>query len=206
MNDNYEKAMSSVVLADFENLIGDQMNIIKAVNKYNELLRASQKIKFNYTEDEYGRSAKKLHDEYRKTHGKEMINFAYPGDAGFDLPIILSEDEQRNGHGWIWPGERVMLQTGLRFEYPDGYHGRIVHRSSCEKTYRLRVIEGTIDAYRGPILIQVANQNTCQVEITNGMKLAQMIILPNCGFGIEYADKLSDTVRGAKGFGSSTGK
>ena len=129
--------------------------------------------------------------------------YAYPGDAGFDLSIVLSKEDSKNGSQIIWPNERGLLHTGMIFEFPIGYHGRIIHRSSCEKNYRLRVIEGTIDAYRGEVLVQVANQNSCQVVVKHGNKLAQMIILPNSGFGIEYSEILQPTKRGSNGFGSS---
>ncbi len=178
--------------------------LIEMTNKYNALLRSSKEIKYTYTKDEFGAAAQKLHQEYQEKHGKPMISYAYDGDAGFDLPIVLSDEDRNRGHSWVWPGERAMLHTGMMFEFPEGYHGKIVHRSSCEKNYRLRVIEGTIDKYRGQILIQVANGNSCQVEVTHGIKLAQMIILPNCGFQIKKVNTLSDSQRGSNGFGSSS--
>lgn len=173
-------------------LIADKRDELKKLKYYND-----NKIRFTYSNDEYGELAKELHQEIG------VPKYAYPGDAGFDLPIVLSREDMKNGSQIIWPHERSILYTGMIFEFPIGYHGRIIHRSSCEKNYRLRVIEGTIDDYRGQVLIQVANQNSCQVVVRHGNRLAQMVILPNSGFDIEYSEELRPSKRSARGFGSS---
>ena len=103
----------------------------------------------------------------------------------------------------IWPGERVILHTGVVMEFPVGYWGRIIHRSSTERRSRLRIIEGVIDDYRGEILIQVHNGNSCHASVEHGHKLAQLIIHKTANFECEPADELRPSVRGAKGFGSS---
>ena len=173
-------------------LITDKKEELKKLEYFN-----NNKIHFTYSNDEYGELAKKLHEEIG------IPKYAYPGDAGFDLPIVLSKEDLQNGSQIIWPHERSILYTGMIFEFPIGYHGRIIHRSSCEKNYRLRVIEGTIDDYRGQVLIQVANQNSCQVVVKHGNRLAQMVILPNAGFDIKYSDTLRPSKRSSRGFGSS---
>ncbi len=173
-------------------LIADKRDELKKLKYFND-----NKIRFTYSNDEYGELAKELHKEIG------IPKYAYPGDAGFDLPIVLSREDIKNGSQIIWPHERSILYTGMIFEFPVGYHGRIIHRSSCEKNYRLRVIEGTIDDYRGQVLIQVANQNSCQVVVRHGNRLAQMIILPNAGFEIEQALELRQSKRSSRGFGSS---
>lgn len=203
-----EKLLSSTSYDDFfslsEGIKSSDLSVqdsLLIADKRDELKKKKffedNKILFTYTKDEYGESAKELHKEIG------VPRYAYPGDAGFDLSVVLSKEDSKNDSQIIWPNERGLLHTGMIFEFPDGYHGRIIHRSSCEKNYRLRVIEGTIDQYRGEVLVQVANQNSCQVTIKHGNKLAQMIILPNAGFGIEYSDVLKPTKRGSNGFGSS---
>jgi hypothetical protein len=114
------------------------------INKlYNTLERQAKKIRYTFTDDEYGKAARALH---MKTHG---LKFAYHGDAGIDIPIVLSKEDQARGHKKIWPNERDILHTGIVIEFPEGYHGRVIHRSSSERHYRLRIIEGIIDDYRG---------------------------------------------------------
>ena len=152
-------------------------------------------IRYTYTDDEYGKAARKLHAQ------KGVLGRSYPGDAGVDLPTVLHPDE--GDELQIWPGERVILHTGVIMEFPVGYWGRIIHRSSTERRSRLRVIEGVIDDYRGEILIQVHNGNSCHASVGHGHKLAQLIIHKTASFECEPADELRPSVRGARGFGSS---
>jgi dUTP pyrophosphatase len=155
-------------------------------------------VYFTYTDDEYGEMAK----EWHKTNGIPF--YVYEGDAGFDLPIMLSKEDQKHGSKIVWPGERELLHTGLRLQLPPGKYGRITHRSSTEKRYRLRIIEGIIDnAFRGAIFIQVHNMNDCKIDIYHGHRYAQLIICNIHKHKIEYKDKLSDTNRGQSGFGST---
>lgn len=172
--------------------VSDIINLIKLCD--NDI---SGKIKFTFTDNEYGEMAKNF---YQKNGS---INRAYAGDAGIDLPVMLSKDEQIHGSKKVWPNEREMLHTGIIMEFPTGYYGRIIHRSSTEKIHRLRVIEGVIDDYRGEILVQVHNQNTACVDVYHGSRIAQLILSKTCPFLIEYADKLRESDRGANGFGSS---
>lgn len=158
----------------------------------------NNRIRYRYTDDEYGVAARRLHQEFGK------LNRAYVGDAGIDLPIVLSEEQRKIGGGNdIWPGEREVLHTGIQMEFPVGYYARIVHRSSTEKKHRLRVIEGIIDDYRGEVLVQVHNPNTCQVKVHHGDRLGQLILSKTRPFEIEYSNDLRPSERGLNGFGSS---
>ena len=165
-------------------------NRIKALEDF---IKQNHVTYFSYTDDEYGRLAQKLHSE---TGG---LRYAYDGDAGFDLPAIVPD-----GVLTIWPNEREMLHTGIIIEMPFGYYSRITHRSSTEKRYRLRIVEGTIDnAYRGELLVQVHNPNSAQLQVKHGHKYAQLIVCKTASFPLEYKEKLTPTVRGGNGFGSS---
>lgn len=127
------------------------------------------------------------------------------GDAGADLYVVLSEEDRKDGLT-IFPGERKLLDTGLRIELPDGVYARITHRSSTEKRHRLRVVEGTIDqGYRGKLFAQVSNDNTFPVTIKHGDRIAQLILLPLIQANFIEVDELADSDRGEGGFGS-TGK
>jgi dUTP pyrophosphatase len=133
-----------------------------------------------------------------------LPKFAYSGDAGADLSVWLPEPERKEGKT-IYPGERKMLETGICVRLPDGYWGSIQHRSSTERRYRLRIVQGTIDSqYLGPLLTQVANENTFPITVHHGDRLAQLILhklsQPST---IEEVDDLGVSDRGAKGFGSS---
>lgn len=179
---------------DSHSLTGYIPDIVRLTLKEDDTER---RIRFTYTDDWFGEQARKLHEE------QGIPRFSYKGDAGFDLPVILEPPEIKLGYKRIWPGTRSMLHTGIILEFPKGYWGRIVHRSSTESQRQLRVIEGIIDDYRGEVLVQVHNMNTCAVDVFNSCKYAQMIIARTANFSIEYADELRPSDRGANGFGSS---
>ena len=153
---------------------------------------ADTSVDIQYTEDEYGRASKEL----------GLIKHAYEGDAGIDLPVVLLESERKLGLT-IWPGDRIILHTGMRLAFPEGYWGRIIHRSSTEKLHRLRVIEGVIDQYRGELLVQVHNMNTFPIIVQHGQRLGQLILLKTASFKCREVSELPPSQRGTRGFGSS---
>lgn len=149
-------------------------------------------LQIEYTNDEYGVESQKL----------GLIKYAYEGDAGIDLPVVLLRSDYAHGLT-VYPGDRIILHTGMKIAFPQGYWGRIIHRSSTERRHRLRVIEGVIDEYRGEILVQVHNGNTFPIVIQHGQKLAQLILAKICWSVPRIVEKLPPSSRGANGFGSS---
>lgn len=150
-------------------------------------------IKIKYTDDQFGKASKKL----------GLPKYVYFGeDAGFDIPVVLDEDSRKHGLT-IYPGDRILLHSGMMMEFPVGYWARIIHRSSTERRYRLRVIEGVIDDYRGEIITQVHNMNTFPIVVEHGQKIAQMILCNVCPFEIVEANELRPSKRSGNGFGSS---
>lgn len=153
---------------------------------------ARKRVLMKYAPDVYGDEAKKLDPPRR----------AYQDDAGIDLPTILLPADQKHGLT-IYPGDRVRLHTGICVAFPDGYWGRIVHRSSTESRHRLRVVEGVIDQYRDQLLVQVHNTNSFPIIVQHGQRLAQLIVIDLVGFECEFVDELPPSSRGQRGFGSS---
>lgn len=132
-----------------------------------------------------------------------LPKYAYASDAGVDLVTILPEEERKHGRV-VYPNERSLLPTGIQIEMPDEFWGSIQHRSSTEKRFRLRVIQGTIDpSYRGPIFVHVHNPNSFPITIHHGDRMAQLIFIERTYMKFVMVDKLSESERGAKGFGSS---
>lgn len=132
-----------------------------------------------------------------------LPKYAFKGDAGFDLRVILPESDREHGTT-IFPGERKLLDAGIQISLPDDHWGRITHRSSTERRLRLRVVEGTIDSgYTGPIYVQVSNDNTFPIKVQHGDRIAQMIVCPVIQVGIVETNQLPSTDRGSKGFGST---
>ncbi len=156
--------------------------------------KAAEKIRIQYTDDYFGRAAKLL----------GLPRYTYFGeDAGFDLPVVLPEEDKEHGLT-IFPHERIMLRTGMILEFPKECWGRIIHRSSSERRFRLRVIEGVIDAYRNELIAQVHNMNSFPIVIRHGQKIVQLILSKVVCYEIEEATTpLRPSMRGMKGFGSS---
>ncbi len=122
--------------------------------------------------------------------------------AGYDLFATI--DENRT----IAPGETAMIGTGLAAAIPSGYFGGIFARSglSCKQGLRPANCVGVVDAdYRGEITVALHNDSSEVRTIEPGQKIAQLVVLPYLELDFVQVSDLSDTQRGAGGFGS-TGK
>lgn len=122
--------------------------------------------------------------------------------AGYDLFADIKEDVV------IKPHETFLVPTGLAMEIPEGYWGGIFARSGLASKEGLRPANcvGVVDAdYRGEVKVALHNDSEVARTIVVGQKVAQMVIVPFLSVEFDLVDELSDTVRGAGGFGS-TGK
>ena len=122
--------------------------------------------------------------------------------AGIDLYACLERSII------VEPGESVLIPTGIACEFPKGYFGGIVPRSSVGIKRHLMLSNnfGVCDEdYRGEILMGFTNVGRNYQVIEHGERLAQMILLPYVIYNIVETDTLNDTERGEGGFGS-TGK
>lgn len=139
---------------------------------------------------------KKLRNEaVVPTYGSEF-------SAGADLYACETEDIT------IAPGETRLIHTGLSFEIPEGFGGFIYARSSLGTKRGLAPANkvGVIDAdYRGEVMVSLHNHSTEAQTVSPGERVAQLVIAPFLKAEFTVAEELSDTVRGAGGFGS-TGK
>lgn len=133
--------------------------------------------------------------------GLEAPSYAHPGDAGADL---------RSREGVVLaPGERKLVATGVSIALPDGFVALIHPRSGLATKHGLTIVNapGTVDAgYRGEISVTLLNTDSSNtIELRRGDRIAQMVIQR-----VEYAqfvpvNELSESVRGAGGFGSTGG-
>ena len=108
----------------------------------------------------------------------------------------------------IGPGETVWIPTGLALEVPKGCAGLVYARSSMGAKRGLAPANkvGVIDSdYRGEIRVVLLNHGKQAQTIEHGERVAQFLITPVLTPAYEEAQELSDTSRGAGGFGS-TGK
>lgn len=122
--------------------------------------------------------------------------------AGMDLRAVLDEPLK------LQPLQRVLIPTGLFIELEQGYEAQIRPRSGLAFKHGITVLNspGTIDAdYRGEIKVLLINLGQEAVVIQSGERIAQMIVAKHERVVWVEAQELSDTSRGAGGYGS-TGK
>lgn len=120
--------------------------------------------------------------------------------SGMDVRASLSETVV------IEPRARAMLSTGLSMEIPPGYEIQVRPRSGLAAKQGVTVLNtpGTIDAdYRGEVKIIVINLGDHPVEIKDQDRIAQIVLCPVVQAEIELVEALSQTDRGAGGFGST---
>ncbi len=123
--------------------------------------------------------------------------------AGMDLRAYLPE-----GAIVIKPLQRVLVPTGLFMEIPEGYEGQVRPRSGLAIKNGITVLNtpGTIDAdYRGEVKIILINLSDTDFTISSGDRIAQIIFAKCEQMEVVNVETLSETERGAGGFGH-TGK
>lgn len=122
--------------------------------------------------------------------------------AGADLYACLEAEAT------VLPGKTVFIPTGIALEVPKGCAGLIYARSSLGTKRGLAPANkvGVIDSdYRGQVMVALHNHGGEAQTILPGERIAQLLITPVYTPGFVEAEELSDTSRGAGGFGS-TGK
>ena len=120
--------------------------------------------------------------------------------AGMDLRANLEEPIL------LKPFQRLVVKTGLFISLQQGYEAQIRPRSGLALKKGITVLNspGTIDAdYRGEIGVILINLSDSDFEINTGDRIAQMIIAKHETIEWEAVDKLDESVRGDKGFGST---
>lgn len=123
--------------------------------------------------------------------------------AGMDLRAYLPD-----GPITLLPLQRAMIPTGLYIEIPEGYEGQVRPRSGLAIKFGITVLNtpGTIDAdYRGELKQILINLSDQPFVINNGDRVAQIVFARCEQAEIVEVENLSETERGAGGFGH-TGK
>ena len=135
---------------------------------------------------------KKLNtDATEPTRGSEYA-------AGLDL--YSAEDT------YVAEGCVVKVHTGIAVEIPPGYFGAIYARSGLATKQGLRPANavGVVDAdYRGEIIVALYNDSNIIREIHEGDRIAQLVIQPCMQVVLQEVEELTETPRGAGGFGST---
>ena len=123
-----------------------------------------------------------------------------PGSAGLDLCAALAEPLR------IEAGDRRLIPTGLSLEIPPGFEGQVRPRSGLALRHGISIVNspGTIDSdYRGEVGIVLINHGQEPFVVEPLSRIAQLVIARVEQVAIEEVGSLSDTTRGAGGYGST---
>lgn len=124
---------------------------------------------------------------------------AHADDAGLDLHAL----EQCH----LAAGERASVRTGIAVEIPDGHAGLVVARSGLAARHGIALVNapGLIDAgYRGELRVLLLNTDReHSVTLEAGARIAQLVLIAVETPAVVEVAELSDSVRGAGGFGST---
>ena len=129
-----------------------------------------------------------------------LPHYATAGSAGLDLLAATDSEIE------LAPGARMAVPTGIAIELPHGVEAQVRPRSGLALNHGITCLNapGTIDSdYRGEIKAILINHGDTAFKISRGMKIAQMVIARHEQAELVEADALSDSARGAGGFGST---
>lgn len=130
----------------------------------------------------------------------EIPKYQTEGSSGMDLCAAIDNTII------IPPLQRVFIPTGIAIELPLGYEAQVRPRSGLSSKYGITLVNcvGTIDSdYRGEIIVPLINLSDSAYSIQPGERIAQMVISKYERVGIKEVNELSQSGRGAGGFGST---
>jgi len=130
----------------------------------------------------------------------ELPNYETIASAGMDLRANISESIT------LKPLERAIVKTGLFIALPVGTEAQVRPRSGLAAKKGITVLNspGTVDAdYRGEIGVILVNLSNNDFVINDGERIAQLVIAKHEWANWELVEVLSETERGAGGFGST---
>ena len=143
-------------------------------------------------------------DVKRLAHGADLALPAYQTAeaAGLDLAAAVPADAPIV----LAPLGRALVPTGLVIALPSGYEAQVRPRSGLAVKHGITVLNapGTIDAdYRGEVKVPLINLGAEPFEIRRGERIAQLVVAPVVQARLVEVSDVSDTARGAGGFGST---
>jgi dUTP pyrophosphatase len=127
-----------------------------------------------------------------------LPSYAREGDAGLDLFAVKAMV--------IDAGKSALVPTGIAIELPSGTEAQVRPRSGLALKHAITVLNtpGTVDeGYRGEVGVILINHGATAFTVEAGMKIAQMVVSPRIQVAVVEVPELSDTQRGAGGFGST---
>lgn len=134
----------------------------------------------------------------RISDGVDVPAYAHEGDAGLDLRIKHDVT--------LEPNQRVNVGTGVAVEIPTGCVGLVFPRSGLASKHGITLSNsvGVIDSgYRGEVGAALLNQSDETTTLDAGTRVCQLIVMPFVPCELVPCEELTDTERGASGFGST---
>lgn len=134
------------------------------------------------------------------TSSHQLPSYETIASAGMDLRASLTEPVM------LSPMGRAIIKTGLFIELPIGYEAQVRPRSGLAAKKGITVLNspGTVDAdYRGEIGVILVNLSNEAFTVENGERIAQLVIAKHERAEWEEVEVLTETTRGAGGFGST---
>lgn len=131
----------------------------------------------------------------------ELPRYQTAGSSGFDVRAQLEGKEII-----LKPMQRMMVPTGLSFEIPEGFEIQVRPRSGLAAKFGVSMVNtpGTIDSdYRGEVKVILINLGTEDFVIKDQERIAQMVLCPVYQAQFVELDLMTETERGAGGFGST---
>ena len=120
--------------------------------------------------------------------------------AGLDVRANLSESVT------LKPLQRALIPTGLFLEIPVGYEMQVRPRSGLAYKHGIGILNspGTIDAdYRGELKVLLVNLSDTEFVVQDGERIAQLVVARHEVIAWRPTEALSETARGAGGYGST---
>jgi len=138
----------------------------------------------------------------RLNHAQDLPlpHYATTGSAGLDLLAAVDQEIT------LAPGQRMAVPTGIAIELPQGWEAQVRPRSGLALNHGITCLNapGTIDSdYRGEVKAILINHGASVFVIQRGHKIAQMVIAKHEQAELVELDALSESERGAGGFGST---
>jgi dUTP pyrophosphatase len=196
---------------------GDLDKLLQELTRFSNVTSSTEfdvdDIKYDLNKDDKF----KLPIKFINKSSNQDPSYSKDGDSGFDLraeidideydALELTDDNDIILHKMCY----LLVNTGLYFEIPKGYELQVRPRSGLSAKHGITVLNspGTVDSgYRGEVKVILYNLGYKEFIIKQGDRIAQAVIAPVCStdiINLQKTDKLDDSERGKKGFGS-TGK
>ena len=121
---------------------------------------------------------------------------ATPGSAGYDLCAVTGAT--------IYPGQRLLIKTGLSLAIPDGMVGIIKPRSGLAVKHGIDVLAGVLDSdFRGNVGVLLINHGDALWQFNAGERVAQLVVVPCYHGACVEVGSLEETMRGDGPYGST---